>query len=670
MPASETTPELQPVEFRQELAGRLRNIGKLKHWWMAVAEAVNNAFDSIHDSGRPGSVEVRIEREDDLLAKAGVEGPVRSIVVADDGNGFHETNFTSFSTPDSLHKLNRGGKGLGRLMCLQAFEQVHVSSRYRDGNDWKHRRIRLQCDEPCLSAANETSSVESFVTEVQLVRLRSSYDQMSGASLDKITEWLAEHFLPVLLERPSWLTSLVIRDGHKTRDLVSHVSSSSAWAESFTIKDQTFRAVYYTLNEHSSSDKIRLVAAGRVVQANTRELEHFVPHLATISEDKAHVILVHSAFFDENVNDARNGVSFSDEGDDGVMGITAAQFRDALGDKLRIRMAARIASSSAKMKARVDEVVSKEAPYYRPLLLGYWESKEFSNLKHNASSEEILTSLDAFKRRDADGLRKTSRRLARLQADASDYWETARQLSDGIEAHKKTVLAEYVALRKILLDRLERVIGQKTEGGRHRESDVHNLIFPQRTDTESNPGVDHQLWILDERLESHRYLASDKPMDGRKGDRPDLLIALDRPGAFVSDPGSSSSGYDRIVLVEFKRGMEKLEKVPTDELPHRQMMRYAHQISEEKALHLGGNKRPIRMAPHGRFYLYAVCDLSKALLERLKRDEGFIPSPTGDGAFAVKNEGLYYLEYISLEKLLEDAKARNSAFFQRLGIDG
>jgi hypothetical protein len=100
------------------------------------------------------------------------------------------------------------------------------------------------------------------------------------------------------------------------------------------------------------------------------------------------------------------------------------------------------------------------------------------------------------------------------------------------------------------------------------------------------------------------------------------------------------------------------------------MMRYAHQISQEKALHLGGNRRPIKMAPNGRFYLYAVCDLPKLMLERLIRDEGFVPSPTGDGAFAVKNDGRYYLEYISLEKLLEDAKARNSAFFRRLGLEG
>jgi hypothetical protein len=98
------------------------------------------------------------------------------------------------------------------------------------------------------------------------------------------------------------------------------------------------------------------------------------------------------------------------------------------------------------------------------------------------------------------------------------------------------------------------------------------------------------------------------------------------------------------------------------------MMRYAEQILAEKAVHLK-SKRPITTTPDVRFYLYAVCELNRAMLERLRRDEHFTPSPTGDGAFAVANDGRYYLEYLSLPKLLEDANARNQAFFSRLGLD-
>ena len=66
--------------------------------------------------------------------------------------------------------------------------------------------------------------------------------------------------------------------------------------------------------------------------------------------------------------------------------------------------------------------------------------------------------------------------------------------------------------------------------------------------------------------------------------------------------------------------------------------------------------------------MYAVCEVTPELLPRLQ-GLGFTPSPTGDGAFSVTNGGTYYMEYISLPKLLEDAKSRNMAFFRKLGLD-
>src|SRR5262245_39397032 len=56
--------DMSPVPLRQELRGRLRNIGKLTNWFMAVAEGITNSLDAIRDSGDSGSIEVILERED------------------------------------------------------------------------------------------------------------------------------------------------------------------------------------------------------------------------------------------------------------------------------------------------------------------------------------------------------------------------------------------------------------------------------------------------------------------------------------------------------------------------------------------------------------------------------------------------------------------------------
>lgn len=661
-----TAEQLVPVPLRQELTGRLRNISKLKHWQMAIAEAVKNSMDAIEDSGRSGKISIVVERGGDLASSGNGGKPVKTIIVRDNGVGFSESNFISFCTPDSLQKIKRGGKGLGRLACLQAFEKIRVHSVYKNGV-WKERKLVLQCEAPELAATESPSTDAEFSTEVRLENLRPEFDSTAVIDFDSLAEWLAEHFLPALVDRPKWLESLTLTDGKDHIDLTRIIEGGAEWVQKFKVGGYDFRAVCYSIKSEEKRDMVRLVACGRIVNANTQPLDFYLPHLSNIDATESHLVLIYSPFFDEHVNDARNGVSFAEEGDTGVLLITAPEFREACANALKTNLGKYLQRSDDKFKERIANVVAKEAPYYRPLLLGFFTSKEFTTLNTSSRDEEILAALDSYKRRDAVKLRQESRRLSKLKSEGEDYWESARKLADQIETQKKVALAEYVSLRKIVLERLEDLLAAKADGKAHREAAIHGLVFPQRVDTESNPGIDHQLWILDERLESHDYLASDKPMDGRKGDRPDILIALDRPGAFACEPASKSDGYDKMVLVEFKQALKDLATVPTDELPHMQMMRYAGQIEDEKALHLG-SRRPIKVKTNARFYLYALCEFSPSLRKRLVAN-GFIPSPTGDGAFVVTNEGRYYIEYISLPKLLEDAQARNLAFFRRLGLE-
>lgn len=661
--------QMDPVSLKSQLGGRIRNIGRPKLWYMAVAEAVQNAMDAIEQSGAVGKIEIELRRGTQLLNELSETAPIEHVIVRDTGIGFDDLNFDSFCTPDTLLKQKRGGKGIGRLVCLQVFERIQGRSVFQNGQSQKVREFVFQRETPEMQHLVTPIESAQRATEVGLMNLRIEYQSTAAVSLDKFSEWLSEHFLPALVEKPSWLSSIVVVDREKKVDLTAKISTSALWNETFSVKGFEFQTACYELHHDDDCDHVRLVACGRIVDSNTRPLEHYIPHLNNVGDEKGHVVLVRSPFFDSNVNDARNGVSFFEDGEElALMGVTAAQFREGLGDAMRRRLGSRLAKSDHELRTRIEELVRKEAPYYRYLLDGYLESKDFTQLSVGVRDEEVLASLDAYRRRDAISLRKESRRLARLQAESADYQEGARKLAAQIENQKKVALAEYVSLRKIVLDRLEQLLTVNAEGVAHREDTIHNLIFPQKTSSEDPSGIEHQLWILDERLESHAYLASDDPIDGLHGDRPDLLVALNRPCVFGSDPSPKAKGYDRLALVEFKRALKDLATVPTDELPHRQMMRYAHEIMTGAAVH-SRSRRPIDTTTDVRFYLYAVCEVSKGLLERLVRDEGFTRSPAGDGAFAVKNEGRYCLEYISLPKLLEDAKARNAAFFRRLGLE-
>ena len=94
--------DMSPVPLRQELRGRLRNIGKLTNWFMAVAETITNSLDAIQDSGGSGSIEVVLQRAESLLPQDPRSGPVLNVLIRDTGIGFTEANFDSFCTADSL----------------------------------------------------------------------------------------------------------------------------------------------------------------------------------------------------------------------------------------------------------------------------------------------------------------------------------------------------------------------------------------------------------------------------------------------------------------------------------------------------------------------------------------------------------------------------------------
>ena len=380
--------DLTPVPLQLELGGRVRNISKPKHWYMAVAEAVKNSMDAIEEANekakRQGWIEVVLERSKDL-ASLGAISPVQHVVVRDNGVGFNEPNFKSFCRPDSVYKLRRGGKGVGRLVGIQAFRQMQVGSVFQEDNAWKKRRFVFQQEAPELLESLVVNGEADWLTEVKLTDLREDYFTAASVELDHMVDWLIKHFLAALLEKPTWLKALTVRDGRRQRDLTELVSGGVVWDANFKVGNYEFGAKCYKLKTIEKDDMVRLVAGGRVVDANTQPLEHYVPHLEKISEKVTHVVLVKSPFFDEHINDARNGVSFCEDGEESaLLGITAAQFRHGLATALSKPLAPHINKSVQELKGKVEEVVRQEAPSYKPLLVGYFESKDFSDLPKSA----------------------------------------------------------------------------------------------------------------------------------------------------------------------------------------------------------------------------------------------------------------------------------------------
>lgn len=98
---------------------------------MPMFEAVSNSLHAIDDrfaesAREKGRIDIEVLRKDPIDTASQVVG----FVVSDNGIGLNEDNFKSFLRPNSRHKIDRGGKGVGRLDWLKIFNEIKVDSAY------------------------------------------------------------------------------------------------------------------------------------------------------------------------------------------------------------------------------------------------------------------------------------------------------------------------------------------------------------------------------------------------------------------------------------------------------------------------------------------------------------------------------------------------------------
>lgn len=88
-------------------------------------------------------------------------------------------------------------------------------------------------------------------------------------------------------------------------------------------------------------------------------------------------------------------------------------------------------------------------------------------------------------------------------------------------------------------------------------------------------------------------------------------------------------------------------------------------IQSGKAFDRGGT--PINVPDHTPFYAYIVCDLTPKLVQQAE-NATLTHSPDSLGYFGYNSKLRTYVEIVSFDKLIGDAKKRNAFLFDQLGI--
>lgn len=152
------------------LRGRLRNTDlPVSKCLFPLFEAVVNSIYAIDDriasldsfASTEGKIRVTLNRSSDSDLFGG-KAELSTITIEDNGIGFDDNNYNSFCELDSMYRVNRGCKGIGRLLWLKCFACVEIESFYKsvDGTI-KNRHFAFTPDG--ITDLPETSTEEKCI---------------------------------------------------------------------------------------------------------------------------------------------------------------------------------------------------------------------------------------------------------------------------------------------------------------------------------------------------------------------------------------------------------------------------------------------------------------------------------------------------------------------------
>lgn len=669
------------------LLGRLRNTKlPLQHGLLPMFEAVVNSIHSIEDAGismEDGWIQVEIVRSaqqdiEDGQVDRGLLQQITGFKVKDNGVGFNKENMRSFRTLDSDHKVSKGCRGVGRLLWLKAFRQVTVISVFEEGKETKTRKFTFSN----LNGVNEESEPistpgASRETLVHLEGFVEKYRERVPKGAEKVANELFEHCLWYFV-REEGVPRITIQDHDKQivlNEFCGNEAISLAQKEEIEIKGKGFKLVH--IKRRMSSAKahyLAFCAASRLVKEEG--LNGKIPGLHGKLEDGegefVYACYVTSSFLDDNVRAERTDFDIVSEPTP-LLASTEVSLKDIKGvisGRIEAHLSSHLEQKKRKAQERIREFVSHKSPRYRPIIKRIPENDLVVDPNINDKDLELHLHKQ-FARLEQELLKEGHEIMAPRPDEAfEDYHGRLTDYLAKADDIKKSDLASYVSHRKVVLDLLEKAIELDDKGKYVREDVIHQLIMPMRVESDELLHIEANLWIIDERLSFHEYLASDKtlksmPVTGNEETKePDLfaLNVFDNP--MLVNPGKKLP-LASIVVVEIKRPMRNDAKAGEDKDPIEQALGYLDRIRKGKVTTVNG--RPIPSSEEIPGFCYVVCDITPSVQKRCELMDATRTSD-GLGYFRFHKQYNAYIEVISFDRLVKMAKERNRAFFDKLGL--
>lgn len=637
-----------------------------------VFEAVSNALHAIEDAfgdqfQTRGDITVTITNASD---QDGIE-----IIVSDNGVGLEDHRFEAFCTTDTDFKIGRGGKGVGRLLWLDAFDSVTVISQYQSGEQLLRRSFvfKLEASDQITEEKIEpiNGSASERGTTVTFKGLRgSAYRSKFPIQQATIVKHFGSHFFAdFILGRSPRIIVDIDRTSTTFPDAIQELQIEDRGVADLTSEEfGQLQLASFVCHKQASANfdglhQLHLVANGRTV--TTRKIDGLVG-IGRFGPNGDRVFhgCISGDYLDERVNQERTQFNFDESIVDQIVKECAQHVRaNALHEE--------IDSFDASRLGGLREFLSDYPSF------GFEDAEQLLDRtpKNATKAEQFAQALIPIRiRRDKDRNQRIQQIVSQLSGNdevPENLVETIKTAAAEIRAEEQRQLTEYVLRRKVVLDVMQVLIRRIREREDcsedfHLEETLHKFICPMRLRGDDPSRVersDHDLWIIDERLTFTKYFASDVPftqlIDGANSTlRSDLLIydRIHGLGAEGEDP------LRRVMLVEFKKpGRRDYEDRYS---PQNQISEYITRLQNGEIEDFRNQR--VRIADDCIFYCYVVADIVGKLEIHTN---GWRTTSDGRGRIQDLNGRFRgVIEIIEWADLIKDARLRNLAFIDAAGL--
>lgn len=640
------------------------------------------AYNNRHCRQKKKKIQIQITRGE-LPQKLNFDNSktITNYKIIDNGIGFNSKNYASFETPFSQINKEFGCKGIGRFTILAAYKDFFVESNYLENNIWNKRTFKFSTENEIENIALNVSDDKKWKTIVSIGNSTNSLLlEKSALSISQISESIMQHCFIYYLNNS--LPKIEIIDmetntGEVINDVFEKVSKEKE--RDFKLKTEDFK--FYITKTHKEGNRrnnyLYYCANNRTVGTpkDIKVINSIFSYPVLIKNEYYFFdIYLVSDFLNKKVFKTRNGFNIPKEKENLLFNdehtITFQDIEEQVSAILENEYDEFVKIAKQKNVDDVKSYITQKAPRYNSFL----KNPELlntipPNLKED-KLEEHLYKISFNARRSVEN------NIDKFIKTKEVNEEAINQIIDDIKAktaYDVDSLADYMMRRKAIIKLFNKFLDADENGEYKLEEDVHNLIFPLGLTNNELDYENHNLWLLDERFITYKFIASDKAITSFsqvKSRKETDLILIDNPQMFdnpISFGDKASGEVNSLVIFEFKRpGDVAHQKKKTDfrwefsELVEPYFEEFIYQPIKKN---YKGNQVTVKETTPK--FGFIILDMIPEPLSRYNKNKGWKATPFGT-YFKIEAELNLHLEVMTFRQLLDASSQRHNPFFDKL----